>query len=55
MTDAWQMNLKRRSIMYRMPHINFPSYDLTGEQIRERVTRSVFYFYRPVLRKKSTM
>ncbi|MBW2632219.1 MAG: 1-acyl-sn-glycerol-3-phosphate acyltransferase [Deltaproteobacteria bacterium] len=35
--------------MYRMPHINFPSYDLTGEQIRERVTRSVFYFYRPVL------
>ncbi|MBW2595897.1 MAG: 1-acyl-sn-glycerol-3-phosphate acyltransferase [Deltaproteobacteria bacterium] len=35
--------------MYRMPHINFPSYDLTGEQIRERVTRAVFYLYRPVL------
>ncbi len=35
--------------MYRMPHINFPSYDFTGEQIRERVTRSAFYLYRPVL------
>ena len=35
--------------MYRMPHINFPSYDLTGEQIREIVTRAVFYLYRPVL------
>ena len=35
--------------MYRMPHINFPSYDFTGEQIRERVTRSIFYLYRPVL------
>ncbi|MBW2649205.1 MAG: hypothetical protein JRC53_05245, partial [Deltaproteobacteria bacterium] len=35
--------------MYRMPHINFSSYGLTGERIRERVTRSVFYLYRPVL------
>ena len=35
--------------MYRMPRINFPSYDFTREQIRERITRSVFYIYRPVL------
>jgi len=35
--------------MYRMPHIKFSSYDFTGEQIRERVTRSVFYVYRPIL------
>ncbi|MBW2557736.1 MAG: 1-acyl-sn-glycerol-3-phosphate acyltransferase [Deltaproteobacteria bacterium] len=35
--------------MYRMPHINLSSYNLTGEQVRERVTRSVFYLYRPVL------
>ncbi len=35
--------------MYRMPRINFPSYDLTCEQIRGMVTRAVFYLYRPVL------
>ncbi|MBW2648787.1 MAG: 1-acyl-sn-glycerol-3-phosphate acyltransferase [Deltaproteobacteria bacterium] len=35
--------------MYRMPHINLPSYDFTGEQIREKITRSIFYIYRPVL------
>ncbi|MEA3471091.1 MAG: lysophospholipid acyltransferase family protein [Thermodesulfobacteriota bacterium] len=35
--------------MYHMPHINFPSYDFKGEQVREKVTRSVFYLYRPVL------
>jgi len=35
--------------MYRMPHIDLSSYALTGEQIREKVTRSVFYLYRPVL------
>ncbi|MBN2539524.1 MAG: 1-acyl-sn-glycerol-3-phosphate acyltransferase [Deltaproteobacteria bacterium] len=35
--------------MYRIPRINFPSYDFTGEQIREKVTKSAFYLYRPVL------
>ncbi|MEA2014376.1 MAG: lysophospholipid acyltransferase family protein [Thermodesulfobacteriota bacterium] len=35
--------------MFHMPHIKFPSYNLTSEQIREMATRSVFYVYRPVL------
>ena len=35
--------------MYRIPNIKFPSYGLKSERIRERVIRSAFYLYRPVL------
>jgi len=49
MPGVRQMNLRGRSIMYRMPPIKFPSYDLTAKQIREKVTKSVFSLYRPVL------
>ncbi|MEA1970967.1 MAG: lysophospholipid acyltransferase family protein [Thermodesulfobacteriota bacterium] len=49
MTGERQLNVKRRFIVYHMPRIKFPSYDLTGGQRREMITRAVFYLYRPVL------
>ena len=35
--------------MYRIPRINLSSYDFTAKQMREKVTKSVFSLYRPVL------